>query len=152
MAKRSPYEGYYKRQRQIDSKVFDIMLSNKRMCLCDHPQGLHWDTDDGENVGKCVDADCECEAFDEDVLYEALLRAELTQGRSAKPDDAGDDALARVMRAEEERDVDADEVWDRALHAKRPNPIGRPRPDTRYDPAAMDALRQLGGSPEDLTG
>jgi len=152
MAKRSPYEGYYKRQRQIDSKVFDIMLSTKHMCLCDHPQGFHWDTGDGENVGNCVDADCPCEAFEEDVLYEARRRAELTQSRSAKPDDAGDDALARVMRAEEERDVDADEVWDRALHAKRPNPIGRPRPDTRHNPAAMDALRQLGGSPEDLTG
>ncbi|AYE95815.1 hypothetical protein C0J29_14380 [Mycobacterium paragordonae] len=75
MAKRSPYEGYYKRQRQIDSKVFDIMLSTKHMCLCNHPQGFHWNTDDGENVGKCVDADCPCEAFDEDVLYEARLCA-----------------------------------------------------------------------------
>lgn len=46
------------------------------------------------------------------------------------------------MRAEEERDVDADEVWDRALHAKRPNPIGRPRPDKRHDPAALAATRQ----------
>lgn len=128
------------------------MLSTKHMCLCDHPQGFHWDTDDGENIGRCVDADYQCEAFDEDVLYEARLRAELTQARIAKPDDAGDDALARVMRIEEERDIEADEVWDRALHLKRPNTIGRPRPDTLRDPAAMDALCQLGGSPEDLTG
>ncbi|MDP7735131.1 hypothetical protein [Mycobacterium paragordonae] len=150
--KRSPFESYHKRQRQINAKVFDLIQSTAHMCLCDHPQGFHWTTDDGENVGKCVDADCPCEAFDEDVLYEARLHAELAQGRSAKPDNAGDDAVARAMRAEEERDVDADEVWDWALHAKRPNPIGRPRPDTLRDPAAIDALRQLGGSPEDLTG
>ncbi|MCG5431797.1 hypothetical protein LV457_05760 [Mycobacterium sp. MYCO198283] len=63
-----------------------------------------------------------------------------------------DDALARAMRAEEQREVSADEAWDRALHAKRPNPIGKPRRETLDNPAAMDALRQLGGSPEDLTG
>lgn len=56
------------------------------------------------------------------------------------------------MRAEEQRDVSAEEAWDRAVHTDRPNLIGKPRRSTLDDPAAMDALRQLGGSPDDLTG
>jgi hypothetical protein len=153
MPKRSPYESYHKRQRQISVKVFDLMQSTAHMCLCTHVQGFHWNTDDGKNLGKCADADCPCEAFDEDVLYHARLRAELAAGTNARRDAAGDDdALGRAMRAQEEREVSAEETWDHALHAKRPNPIGKPPPDMLHNSAAMDALRELGGSPEDLSG
>lgn len=155
MGKRSPYESYHRRQRQIDSAVLKIMLS--AICLCEHPQGFHHNTDDGANLGKCVDADCPCEAFDEDVLYEARLRAELAQGTSAKRDEAADDdALARAMREHERREIAADRTWeqswDHALEARRPNHTGKPRRETLDDPAAMEALRQIGGNPEDLTG
>jgi hypothetical protein len=141
MPKRSPWESYHKRQREIDRKVFDLIQSTKHMCLCSHAQGFHWDTDDGKNVGECADADCPCKAFDEDVLFEARLRAELAAGSTAKRDEAGgDDPLARAMRAEEDREVSAEEPWDRALHADRharPASPGPPRcrtlrPWTRY--------------------
>lgn len=148
MPKRSPFESYHKRQREINSKVYDIVLSANHTCLCGHVQGFHWNTDDGENLGKCVDADCPCEAFDEDVLYEARLRAELA-GTSARREGPGDDdALTRAMRAEEQRDVSTDEAWDRAIHADRPRPNGSPRRSTKRDDAAMrKALRELGGEP-----
>src|SRR5437588_1577791 len=122
MPRRSPWESYHRRQREIDRKVFDLMQSSKHMCVCSHARGFHWDTNEGKNVGKCVDADCPCEAFDEDVLYHARLRADLAAGTSAKRKEAGDDALARAMRAEEQREVSAEEAWDRALHADRPRP------------------------------
>jgi len=153
MPKRSPWERHHKRERAANAKILDIMLSTKHMCLCGHPQGFHWANDDGENVGECAPADCACKAFDEDVLAEARLRAKLATGGTAKRNEAGyDDALARAMRAQEDREVSAEEAWDRALHAKRPNPTGKPRTDMLHNPAAMDALRELGGSPEDLTG
>lgn len=56
------------------------------------------------------------------------------------------------MRTEEEREVSAEEAWDRALHADRSHPTGKPGRSTLQNPAALDALRKLGGSPEDLTG
>jgi hypothetical protein len=148
MPKRSPWESYHKRQREIDRKVFDLIQSTKHMCLCSHAQGFHWDTDDGKNVGECADADCPCKAFDEDVLFEARLRAELAAGGTAMCDEAGDDdPLARAVRAEEEREVSAEEAWDRALHADRPRPTGKPPPSMLQNPAALDALRELGGGP-----
>jgi hypothetical protein len=150
---RSPWERHYKRERAANAKIFDIMLSAKHMCLCGHPQGFHWANEDGECVGECVPADCACIAFDEDVLAGARLRAGLAWGGEANRDEASDDdALARGMRAEEQRDVSAEETWDRALHAGRPRPSGKPRPSTLQNPAALDALRELGGSPEDLSG
>ena len=153
MPKHSPWESYHKQQGAINAKIFDLWRSAAHMCRCSHAQGFHWDTDEGKNVGKCVDADCPCEAFDEDVLYHARLRAELAAGVNAKRDDAGDDdALARAMRTEEQREVSAEEAWDRALHADRPWPTGKPPPSTKQNPAVLDALRELGGSPEDLTG
>jgi hypothetical protein len=153
MPRRSPWESHYKRERAANRKIFDIMRSTKHMCLCGHPQGFHWANDDGENVGECAPADCACKAFDEDVLAEARLRAELAAGGAAKRDDAGDDdALARAMRAEEQHEVTDDEAWDRALHADRPRPTGKPRPSTKQNPTVLDALRELGGSPEDLPG
>lgn len=153
MPKRSPWERYHQQRRAADAKILDIMLSTKHMCLCGHPQGFHWADDSGENVGECAPADCACKAFDEDVLAEARLHAELATGGAAKPDEAGaDDALARAMRAKEQREISAEEAWDRALHADRLRPTGEPRPSTLQNPAALDALRELGGSPEDLTG
>lgn len=152
MPKRSPYESYHKRQRAINAKVFDLMQSTAHMCLCTHALGFHWNTDEGANVGKCVDADCPCEAFEEDVLFHARLRAELATGSTAKRDEADDDALARAMRAEDQREVTDDETWDRALHADRPRPTGTPRPTTKQNSGVLDALRELGGSPDDLTG
>lgn len=56
------------------------------------------------------------------------------------------------MSAEEQRDVSDDETWDRAPHADRPRPTGKACPSTLQNEVALDALRQLGGSPEDLTG
>ena len=41
MPKRSPWASYHKRQRQIDSKVFDIVLSASHPCTCGHVQGFH---------------------------------------------------------------------------------------------------------------
>lgn len=153
MPKRSPWERYHQQQRAADAKILDIMLSTKHICLCGHPQGFHWADDSGENVGECAPADCACKAFDEDVLVEARLRAELATSGAAKRDEAdADDALARAMHAEEQREISAEEAWDRALHADRPRPTGKPRPSTLQNPAAMNALRELGGSPEDLTG
>jgi hypothetical protein len=153
MPKRSPWERYYNRQREINRKVYDLMRSSKHTCMCGHAQGFHWNTDVGENLGKCVDADCPCEAFDEDVLYHARLNARLARGRNVEHDDTSDDdALSRAMRADEDREVDAEEAWDRALHADRPRPTGKPRPSTLDSPAALDALRELGGDPNDLTG
>lgn len=64
------------------------MQSTAHMCLCTYAQGFRWNTDDGKNLGKCADADCPCEAFDEDVLYHARPRAELAAGTSAKRDEA----------------------------------------------------------------
>jgi hypothetical protein len=110
-------------------------MSAKHICLCTHVQGFHWD----DGVGKCADAECSCEAFDEDVFTSALP----PPTANAAKHDVGGDALARAMRLEEEREVSDDEAWDRGLHADRPRPTGKPRPST---------LRELGGSPEDLTG
>lgn len=152
MPKRSPWESYHRRQQQIDRKVFDLMQSTAHMCLCGHAQGFHWDTDDGDNVGRCVDADCLCGTFDEDVLFHARLRAELSQGGTAKRSEPGDDALARAMRDEEGRDVSDDETWDRVLHADRSRPTGKPRSSALQSPAILRALREIGGSPDDLTG
>lgn len=153
MPKRSPWERYHRQQRAADAKILDIMLSTKHMCLCGHPQGFHWADDSGENVGECAPSDCACMEFDEDVLAEARTRAELATGSAAERDEADpDDALARAMRAEEQREVSYEEAWDRALHADRPRPTGRPRRSTLQSQAALDALRELGGTPEDLTG
>jgi hypothetical protein len=153
MPKRSPWASYHKRQREIDRKVFDLVQSTAHMCLCSHAQGFHWDTDEGKNVGKCVDANCPCEAFDEDILYHARLRAELAAGTRSKRNEAnGDDPLARAMRVEDDREVSADEAWDRALHADRPRPTGTPRPSTIRDPAVLVALHELGGDPNDIAG
>lgn len=156
MPKRSPWARYPKRQRQIDSKVFDIVLSASHPCTCGHVQGFHWNTDDGENLGKCADAECLCEAFDEDTFAAAQLAAGVlptaTSAAAAEQDDGEDDALRRAMCGEEQREVSAEEAWDRVVHADRPRPTGKPRRSTLDDPAAMDALRQLGGSPDDLTG
>ena len=155
MPKRSPWASYHKRQRQIDSKVFDIVLSASHPCTCSHVQGFHWNTDDGENLGNCADAECPCEAFDEDTFAAAQLAAGVlptTAAAAVEQDDGEDDALRRAMRAEEQRKVSADEAWDRALHADRPRPTGKPRRSMLDDPEAVDALRQLGGNPEDLTG
>lgn len=145
---RSPWEREHKRQRAANAKMLDIWMSAKHICLCGHVQGFHWD----DGVGKCVDAECSCEAFDEDVLAAAQLAAGQLPGGTAERDGTGDDALARAMRADEQREVSDGDAWDRALHSDRPRPIGRPAPSTSQNPAALDALRELGGSPEDLTG
>ncbi|MEO3757310.1 hypothetical protein ABGB19_03335 [Mycobacterium sp. B14F4] len=155
MPKRSPWERYHKQQRAIDAKVFHIVLSSNHPCRCGHVQGFHWSTDDGENLGKCADAECPCEAFDEDTFTAAQLAAGVlptTTAAAAEQDDGKDDALRRAMRAEEQREVSAEEAWDRAMHTDRPRTTGKPRRSTLDDPAAMDALRQLGGSPDDLAG
>jgi len=55
--------------------------------------------------------------------------------------------LTRAMRAEMQRDVTDDETWERALRADRPRPTGKPRPSSKQNPAVLDALRELGGSP-----
>ncbi|MGE2725166.1 hypothetical protein [Mycolicibacterium pulveris] len=155
--KRSPWASYHKQQRTIDATVFRIVLSSNHPCVCGHVQGFHWDTDDGKHTGKCVDAECPCEAFDEDTFAAAQLAAGVLPTVAAEQDEAADDdALARAMREHEQREVRADQTWDdtwdHAVHAKRPNPIGKPRRETLDDPDAMEALRQLGGSPDDLTG
>ena len=116
------------------------------MCLCTHVQGFHWD----DGVGRCGVADCACTAFDEDVF--ASVQPPATAGGPVGHDEGGGDALARAMRTEMQREVSDDEVWERALHADRPRPIGKPRPSTKENPAVLDALRELGGSAEDLTG
>lgn len=118
-------------------------------------QGFHWNTDEGENTGECADAECPCEAFDEDTFAAAQLAAGVlptTTAKAAERDDGDDDALMRAMRDEQQREVSAEEAWERAVQAKRPNPIGKPRRETMDDPAALDALRELGGDPDDLTG
>jgi hypothetical protein len=154
--KRSPWQRHHERERAADAKMLGIILSMKHMCLCGHPSGFHWANEDGKPVGECAPADCDCKAFDEDVLAEARRQAEMRMPAAAvrveADEDEEDDALLRAMRTHENREVSSDEAWDRALHAKRPNPIGKPRPDVLRDPAAMEALRELGGSPEDLTG
>lgn len=156
MPKRSPWERHYKREREINRKVLDLMLSASHPCLCGHVQGFHWANDNGENVGKCADAECGCTAFDEDLLAAGQLAAGVlpttTRPTAEQDDDGGDDALARAMRAEQERRIDDGEVWDRVLHADRPRPNGKPRRTTKQDPVMLDALRELGGAPDDLTG
>lgn len=156
MPKRSPFERYRKQQQAANYKYFALWLSKRHPCVCGHPQGFHRDTDEGKHTGRCEPADCSCAAFDEDVFAAAQIEAGVlptTADAAAHDDSGGEVPLARAMRAEEDRrEVSAEEAWDRALHVKRPNPIGKPRPDTLRDPAAMDALRELGGSPEDLSG
>jgi hypothetical protein len=145
MAKRSPFEQYRKRQQAANSKYLDIWVSQSHPCVCGHPQGFHWPDDEGECLGKCGDYDCDCTAFAEDAFAAAQLAAGVLPVTTARTDshtEAGDDdALARAMRAKEQREVDDEEVWDRAVHAKRPNPIGKPQPDMLDNPAVLDALR-----------
>lgn len=152
MSRRSPWAHHYEQERAANARVLDIALSASHPCGCGHVQGFHYDTDDGKSLGKCVDADCPCTEFDEDIFLAAQLEAGLlpTTTVAAEKDSAEDDPLVRAMQAEEQREVDAEEAWDWAVYADRPRPTGAPRPSTRRDPAALDALRDLGGNPEDL--
>lgn len=155
MPKRSPWERHHKREGAANAKMFQIWLSANHPCHCGHPQGFHRDTGDGKNIGRCEPADCNCTAFEENVLAGAQLGVGVlptTGGAAGRKEAADNDALTRAMRAEEQRDVSADEVWDWALHADRSRPNGKPRRSTKPDEAVLDALRALGGNPEDLTG
>lgn len=153
--KRSPWASYHKKQQAANSKYLDIWYSQRHPCVCGHPQGFHRDTDEGENTGKCEPADCDCTAFDEDLFAAAQIAAGVlptTTTDATEPDHGEDDPLTRAMRDQEQREVSAEEAWNWAVQADRPRPTGKPRPGTLDDPAAIDALRQLGGSPDDLTG
>jgi hypothetical protein len=143
---RSRWERERQREARANARMLDIWMSAKHVCLCTHVQGFHWD----DGVGRCGDADCACTAFDEDPFGSVLPPAKA--GTPPGHDEGGEDALARAMRAEGQREVSDDEAWDRALYADRPRPTGRPRPSTKQDPAVLDALRALGGNPEDLPG
>lgn len=158
MSRRNPFGNYHKRQQAADSTYLDIWLSTHHPCACGHPQGFHWNTDQGENLGKCVDAECGCTEFDEDTFAAAQLAAGIVPAAAAEQDEAAhDDGLARAMREHEQREIAADQTWeqtwDHVVHTSRPNPIaGKPRRETLDNPDAMEALRHLGGSPDDLTG
>jgi hypothetical protein len=144
---RSRWERERKRERAANAKMLDIYMSAKQMCLCTHVQGFHWD----DGVGRCGVADCECTAFDEDVVASLLPPA--AGGVAAGHNAGGEDALARAMRAEMQREVSDDEAWDNALHADRRCPTGKTgRRSAKQDPAMLDALRAVGGNPEDLAG
>jgi hypothetical protein len=129
-----------------NAKMLELHLSEVegRVCLCEHPQAFHWDNDQGDCVGHCGVADCDCNAYDENVF----AGIEPRHKKQSAP--ADDDILARAMRAEEQR-ASSDEVnWDWALRAaEKPRPTTK-RLSARRDRATLDALRALGGDPEDL--
>jgi hypothetical protein len=146
---RNRWERERKREAAANAKILDIYMSAKHICQCTHVQGFHWDA----GVGRCGVADCACTAFDEDVFAKVQPpAAQIPATGGAGHDADGEDALARAMRAEMQHEVTDDETWERALHADRPRPTDKPRPSTKQNPAVLDALRELGGSPEDLTG
>jgi hypothetical protein len=133
-----------------NAKMLELHLSEVegRLCLCEHPQAFHWKNDQGECLGNCGVADCDCAAYDENVFAGIKPRHK----KQSAPDD--EDALARAMRAEE-LGAPSDEVdWEWALRAaEKPRPISgqtRRRLSPRRDRAVFDALRALGGDPEDL--
>ena len=62
-----------------------------------------------------------------------------------------EDALARAMRAEEQSASSDEGDWEWAVRAAdKPRPRTKRRLSPRRDRATFDALRALGGDPEDL--
>jgi hypothetical protein len=130
-----------------NAKILELHLSEVegRICLCEHPQAFHWDNDKGDCLGRCGVAGCDCAAYDENVF----AGIEPRHKKQSAPDD--DDALARAMRAEEQRASSDEGDWKWAVRAtEKPRKERQRRRPPKRDRATLDALRALGGDPEDL--
>jgi len=137
-----------RKERELEAarnrKVFELYHAEAegRFCLCGHSPAFHWD--DGQ--GRCVDADCGCKAYDENVFAGLDTRH---KKRSAADDE---DGLARAMGQAERATVDDEVSWDHAVHRANNPRLARKRDrqSADNDPAVLDALEALGGDPEDL--
>jgi hypothetical protein len=130
-----------------NAKILELHLSEVegRVCLCEHPQAFHWDNDKGDCLGHCGVDGCDCSAYDENVFAGIKPRPE----KQTAPD--GEDALARAMRAEEQRASSEVGDWEWAVRAtEMREPRTKRRLSPRRDRATLDALRAFGGNPEDL--
>lgn len=130
-----------------NAKILELHLSEVegRVCLCEHPQAFHWKNPQGECLGNCGVLDCGCNAYDENVF----AAIELRHKKQTAPTD--EDALARAMRAEELSAPSGEGDWDWAVRAtEKPRKKRQRRLSPRRDRATLDALRALGGDPEDL--
>jgi hypothetical protein len=130
-----------------NAKILELYLSEGegRVCLCEHPQAFHWDNDQGDCLGNCGVADCDCAAYDENVF--AGIKPH--PNKQSAPDDG--DTLARAMRAEEQRASSDERDWEWAVRAaEKPRKQRQRRLPPKRDRTTLDALRALGGDPEDL--
>jgi hypothetical protein len=137
-----------RKQRELEAtqnaKIFELYHAEAegRRCLCGHSPAFHWD----HGQGRCVDADCGCDAYDENVS--AGIDTRDKKQRAA--DD--EDGLARAMRQTQSADI-AGQSWEQAvLDAKNPRRIRKRHSQSpKTDQDVLDALRALGGDPDDLS-
>jgi hypothetical protein len=148
---------YYREQRKLEmaqnAKILDLYHAEAegRYCLCGHSPAFHWNYHLGQDyrlLGRCGDASCGCEAYDENVF--AGLETRDKKRRQRAEDD--EDGLARAARQTESAASEA-ESWEQAVTAAdKPRRMRkRRRQSAEKDPAVLDALRALGGEPEDLS-
>jgi hypothetical protein len=114
----------YELEKAKNRKVLDFYMSKAEghVCLCGHVQTFHWENKQGECVGKCGVADCECDAYDEN----AFAKVDRYLPKPA-PDD--EDGLARAMCEAENATVN-ELNWDRAVH-RAANPRRNRKRDRR---------------------
>jgi hypothetical protein len=147
---------YYRKQRALEKaqlgKLLDLYHAEHegRFCVCGHSPAFHWNYQPGreDSLGRCADADCGCKAYDENVF--AGMEARDTRQKQRAEDDK--DGLARAVRQAENAPSDA-ESWEQAVaDAEKPTRVGKRRGQPpKHDPGMLDALRALGGNPEDLS-
>jgi hypothetical protein len=139
-----------RKQREFElaqnAKLFELYHAEAegRRCLCGHSPAFHWH----QGQGRCVDADCGCDAYDENVFAEM----DTHDKQQSTADD--DDGLARAMRRSQAQSADiAGKSWEQAvLDANKPRRTrNHTRRSPKHGPAVRDALRAIGGDPKDLS-
>jgi hypothetical protein len=127
-----------------------LAMQEGTRCVCQHPQAFHCDGRAGEHHGECPVAECDCEAFVEDIF--AGIPPSVKPGATSEGTDQ--DAWERAVLSETARaNHDDKNAWDRTVTGT-PNPSHKQSPSdwsAKRDPAVLGALRALSGDPKDLS-
>jgi hypothetical protein len=119
-------------------------------CVCQHPHAFHCDGPAGQHLGGCPVAECDCEAFIEDV-FTGIQPRETARATTGVTDQ---DAWEQAVRSETARANHGDgDAWERAVTCTGTSQSSHKQSQSRRSPnrdqAVLDAVRELGGDPND---
>jgi hypothetical protein len=136
-------------------RAHQLAEAEGRICLCSHLESFHWDY---TRNSECGVAGCDCAEYRPDNYEGMRMRLRKHEDDTLK---GVQGALTWAAQTSKERLGSNETTWEEAVtrweevaaQAEGPLPFpDQPRVSRKHDRAVLDALGQLGGNPEDLTG